>query len=318
MRRFVVSIGMIALMSFTVPVAAADDSVPARPTRTVTLERWMRSVCTGLIHWGEAIAKLEEKIQGALTDLDAGKVSAEKAKSSLLRAATEETKATDRLIAKVKRTGTPQAANGASVATSFQETLTDFRGVAVEQQRSYSKLKTEDRKASSERAQEIQVALGESIIEIGDPLEGPRADAEFAAALNSEPVCTALLPQFIPTDFVVGDCIEASSPDALLDEHEKVPCSKSHRGEVYAVTNHPATAIDPFPGEPAINTFAEAACATEFKVYVGTDFESSDLSFWYQTPDKDTWPLGDRQVVCVIDHEDGSRMRRSVRGTAAN
>jgi hypothetical protein len=282
----------------------------------VPLQRWVRSVCNGLSDWDDALNNLGTKVQEELTALDADKLSVKRAKARMLRDAVDAKKATDRLIAKVKQAGTPQATNGESVARSFSGNLADIRGTLVEAQRSLAKLKAEERKAASEKAKAIETAFETKADDIGDPLEGPRSDQEFAAALNNESACTELLPQSAPTSFVVGDCITASKPEVTLEEHVKVACSESHLEEVFAITDHPAGPSDPFPGEGAINSFAEATCTREFQAYVGIDFDESTLGFGYYTPNKDTWPVGDRQIVCVADHEDNSPLTGSVKGTA--
>jgi Septum formation len=314
MRRFVVTVVLVSVALTAAPLEAEALGVGGKTARTVPLPRWVRSVCGRLGDWGNALDKADSKLQKELEDLDSGKVSAKAAKARLVRAASDETKATSRLIASIEELGTPVAANAKTVASSFSDALSDYRRLAVDQQRSYSRLDT-DTKKSRESAQDIETRIEEKAAEIGDPLEGPRADPEFAAALNGEPLCTALLPRFTPTTFVVGDCLNADTPDAILDEYETVPCTQKHLEEVFVVTNHPAGPGDPFPGEAAINSFAESTCTPEFRTYVGEDFESSRLGFSYFTPDKETWPLGDRQIVCTVDQEDGSPLRGSVKGS---
>ena len=315
-RRLVVAVVVGLVLLAAVPSTAGAEGTGSRPARTVPLQRWVRSVCTGLSDWNDALNNLGTKVQEERTALDSDKLSANRAKARMRRDAVEAKQATDRLIAKVKEAGTPQATNGESVARSFSATLADIRSALVEARRSFARLKARESNATSERAKAIQTALQTKADDIGDPLEGPRADQEFATALNNEPACTDLLPQPAPTSFVVGDCITASKPEVTLEEHVKVACGEPHLEEVFAVTDHPAGPAEPFPGEGAVNSFAEAACTREFQAYVGIDFDSSQLGFGYYTPNKDSWPVGDHQIVCVADHEDNSPLTGSVKGTA--
>ncbi len=315
MRRFVVTVALVSVALTAAPLAAQASGVGGKTARTVPLSRWVRSVCGRLGDWGDAFSEADSKLQQELNDLDSGKLSAKAAKARLLRAASDETKATKQLFASIEKLGTPIATNGKSVASTFSDALADYQRLAVEQQRSYAKLDTDTKKKSRDDALDIETRIEEKAAEIGDPLEAPRGDPEVAAAMNGEPLCTELLPQFTPTTFVVGDCLNADTPDVTLDEYEAVPCTQKHLEEVFVVTNHPAGPGDPFPGEAAINNFAESTCTPAFGTYVGEDFESSHLGFSYFTPDKDTWPLGDRQVVCTVDNEDGSPLRGSVKGS---
>ena len=314
-RMVVVLVAAIAVFSSS---AWAAEGAGARPDRAVTLQRWVRSVCGGLGDFNDKANDLDAKIQKQVDGLDSGKVSPKVAKSKLLQAASGETKALDQLIATVKQLGLPTATNGQSVATEFSDTLSDLRNAALEQQRSYAKLTPKNQKTASERAKDIQSTVEKKLTDIGDPLEGPRADQEFAAAINAESACTALLPQFMPTTFVPGDCLDAPKPDADLEAHTKVACSASHLEEVFAVVNHPAEPSDPFPGEATITSFADSTCGSEFKSYTGADVEASSFDYSYYYPDKDSWPLGDRQIICVAGHGDGSRFKGSVRGAGAS
>lgn len=316
MRRTVVVFALSFAVSLAGAWAAGCESAGAKPERTVPLPRWVRSVCGRLGDFNDTTDNLDSKIQKEVTDLDSGTVSAKAAKAKLLQAATGETKAADQLIAAVKQLGIPQATHGQTVATEFSGTLSDLRSVAFQQQRSYTNLTTNNQTASG-RAKDIQSTIEKKITDIGDPLEGPRADQEFAAALNSESACTDLLPQFTPTTFVPGDCLDAPNPDADLEAHTKVACSESHLEEVFAVVNHPAGPTEPFPGEAAITSFADSTCGTEFKSYTGADADASSFDYAYFYPNKDTWPVGDREVVCVAGHQDGSRFKGSVKESAA-
>ena len=78
MRRFIVIVVAITAVSSAAASAATAEGAGARrarPARTVTLQRWVRSVCGGLSDWSGALDRLDTKIQKGLTDLDSGKLS---------------------------------------------------------------------------------------------------------------------------------------------------------------------------------------------------------------------------------------------------
>jgi hypothetical protein len=55
-----------------------------------------------------------------------------------------------------------------------------------------------------------------------------------------------------------------------------------------------------FPGEEAVVEQADESCTAEFESFVGLPYEESALYLSYLTPSEETWPAGDREVLCTV------------------
>lgn len=106
-----------------------------------------------------------------------------------------------------------------------------------------------------------------------------------------------------------GDCLyPPEAIDENVDELPVVPCNEVHTHEVFAVweAGDPeafAAAdeldIDVYPGEAALDAWAERACIAAFPTFVGGGYFDADLFSTYLLPTLDSWGDGDRDVVCV-------------------
>ncbi len=102
-----------------------------------------------------------------------------------------------------------------------------------------------------------------------------------------------------------GTCLQV--PDDLPDEVAELPvieCSEEHTHEIYAVVNYETTtgSSDVFPGQEALNTYAEQVCVREFEPYVGISAFDSSLAFTWLTPTLSSWnDHDDRAVLCVLN-----------------
>jgi Septum formation len=94
----------------------------------------------------------------------------------------------------------------------------------------------------------------------------------------------------------IGDCI-ADTPKNQVTEVKVVPCSTKHETEVFANIKLTQSSL---PAEKALDELAEKRCVSEFKSYVGTDYNSSDLNIRYFTPTEDSWNAGDRTITCTL------------------
>lgn len=115
-------------------------------------------------------------------------------------------------------------------------------------------------------------------------------------------------------DLRPGDCLYPD--DSTVGEVEKVqavPCDEPHTQEVFAVPEFPDER-GVYPGEAALQQFADAACLEAFEAYTGTDYLDSDYFFTYLHPSVDSWNDDDRQIICVITDE-GAEMTGSVGAT---
>jgi hypothetical protein len=111
-----------------------------------------------------------------------------------------------------------------------------------------------------------------------------------------------------------GMCFETPQEvEAQVDDLAEVSCDQPHGQEAYAVvTFTPDEDSDAFPGEEALQAFADGHCAEEFRGYVGIDYLDSALFFTYLVPSPRSWEQDDRQVLCMITTA-GEPLRGSVK-----
>jgi len=122
-----------------------------------------------------------------------------------------------------------------------------------------------------------------------------------------------------------GTCLQV--PDDLPAEVAKLPvieCSVEHTHEIYAVVDYASTSrtsdttanSDVFPGQEALNTYAEQVCVREFEPYVGVSAFDSTLAFTWLTPTLSSWnDHDDRAVLCVLNNIDRAPMVGSKKGS---
>lgn len=119
-------------------------------------------------------------------------------------------------------------------------------------------------------------------------------------------------------DLEVGDCMRAAEEiSAEVETVDQVPCDTGHELELYsevAFTTETGEA-GAFPGDAALVTFADGACAEDFEDYVGVDYRDSALYFTYLLPSARGWDQGpDTTVLCFVTTT-GDELTASVRGT---
>ncbi|MDP3892570.1 septum formation family protein [Nocardioides sp.] len=127
-------------------------------------------------------------------------------------------------------------------------------------------------------------------------------------------------------DVQPGDCLASEEKvQAQISELEVVPCEEQHAQEAYARISYrppgaPADADEAdenadFPGDDALVSFADGACATAFGEYVGVDYLDSELFFSYLMPTPRSWEDDDREVLCVLTGA-GQPLEGSMKGAA--
>lgn len=108
-----------------------------------------------------------------------------------------------------------------------------------------------------------------------------------------------------------GDCFNLPDADQVASL-EGVPCGDPHDAEVYALFDIPGTT---FPGDAAVVTAAETGCYDRFEGFVGHDYETSALDFYFLHPLEASWTeLDDREVVCAIVSYAGDKLVGSQAG----
>ena len=107
----------------------------------------------------------------------------------------------------------------------------------------------------------------------------------------------------------VGQCIlrpEGQTATTI----ETTSCTSEHDAEVFFVTS---AEDGEFPGESALNKFAEKQCISNFEAYVGKRFVSSTVDATWMIPTKDSWAQNDRLIVCLAFAMDHSKLKQSVK-----
>jgi hypothetical protein len=117
-------------------------------------------------------------------------------------------------------------------------------------------------------------------------------------------------------DLSVGDCFDDPEElEGLVSDLTLIPCDQAHDNEVFALVDHPAGDGDAFPGDDAMDTFAEEACLPAFEEYVGLPYEESVFAYYPIKPTEETWADGDREVVCVLYEGQLEKLEGSVQGS---
>jgi hypothetical protein len=121
-------------------------------------------------------------------------------------------------------------------------------------------------------------------------------------------------------DVKPGDCFVVPKDITVeLTDLSKVACTQPHEQEAYALVPYvdPSGATDAsaFPGDAALKTFADGACAEQYESYVGVDYRDSTLYFTYLNPSARSWQQdADRTTVCFVTTT-GQQLTKSVKGS---
>jgi Septum formation len=116
-------------------------------------------------------------------------------------------------------------------------------------------------------------------------------------------------------DVAASSCLKVTDElgDTVTDL-PVVPCNVSHTHEVFAKV--PDTATDVYPGQAALETFAQQECYAAFTPFVGVSPFDSQLYISWILPSLDGWNLHkDRDVLCVLGMQNGAPMTTSAKGT---
>jgi hypothetical protein len=117
-----------------------------------------------------------------------------------------------------------------------------------------------------------------------------------------------------------GQCIEDASAFTGTEVNEitrirSIPCRLPHQAEVYVRGQVPGGPNADFPGVGALRREAQTQCRDAFESFVGVRWTQSELDIAALWPSPDSWPTGDRLVVCVVFRVDGQPIEGSVRGS---
>jgi hypothetical protein len=306
-RRRTIKLAALALIAVVVPAAAAQGVEPS--VRTVSPQRWARTICTAWLEYtdvfdtalSEAFDPSRELAEGA--EAGTARDQAVAAQRKVLRAATQ-------VINTVERTPRPNVSNGAEVRANYLATVTDYQHTDVDFLEALRALPVTSPSSYSDAFASAQLANGEAWDVIGyDPLEELMAVPAIRRAIEGESECRAVRGWFDLSglsDIEIGECWDESQL--------AVECNAPHAFEVFLQIEHPAGKGKPYPGD-ALDSYAEKQCEGEFEPYVGSDFQSSSFGFTYFPPDESGWNANDREIVCAVSTVDGSPLTEPVRGS---
>jgi Septum formation len=120
-------------------------------------------------------------------------------------------------------------------------------------------------------------------------------------------------------DIKPGQCFNPpSTVKAELSKLHSVPCGQPHTEESYAsiaYLNKDGSEVSSYPGDAALKTFADAACAQHYGDYVGKDYLDSAFFFTYLLPSARGWEQRkDRNVLCFVTTT-GQQLTTSVKNS---
>jgi hypothetical protein len=113
----------------------------------------------------------------------------------------------------------------------------------------------------------------------------------------------------------LGDCFDPiadADTGALLAANIR-RCEDPHLMEVFGLPTIDVPLGEPFPPLTEIDAESERLYRTEFRRYVGIDFDESRLAATSYQPTEQTWAVGDRVVICVVEAAPISPLTQSVR-----
>ena len=119
-------------------------------------------------------------------------------------------------------------------------------------------------------------------------------------------------------DLRMGDCFQQPGDPTVQTEAgfvDAVPCAQPHDAEVFAEESLPEPEGAEYPGEEAAFTAGADACLDDFEGFIGIPLANSVHDVFLFIPSEDTWPAGDRRVVCAVYDPEGAALTGSLEGS---
>lgn len=113
-----------------------------------------------------------------------------------------------------------------------------------------------------------------------------------------------------------GDC--TNIPESERHALRIVPCDQAHDAEVYT-KGSVGEEGEGWPGDLIVSIRAEDLCYVGFWDYfvapdaIEAPAEFDDFLYWWYFPDEETWDLGVREAVCLIQHDGGRALTERLR-----
>lgn len=106
---------------------------------------------------------------------------------------------------------------------------------------------------------------------------------------------------------VVGACYEGSPTASTEADLREVSCTAAHDAEVFGSAAYPATSST-YPGQAALDAFANATCPGVFVTYTGRSINSATEGGAFFEPSSTSWAAGGRTVDCVATAPAGQKL----------
>lgn len=113
-------------------------------------------------------------------------------------------------------------------------------------------------------------------------------------------------------DVKTGWCIDEPSPGSdLINNVTRVPCEDPHDLEAYYTFD---IDLDEMPDSEKMADLADTGCVSQWEAFVGTPYDDSDLYLYNIFPSEESWPEGDREVLCLL-YEPDVKLTGSMKGS---
>jgi hypothetical protein len=106
-------------------------------------------------------------------------------------------------------------------------------------------------------------------------------------------------------DLRAGDCLASPISEGQTKRVDVVPCSASHRAQIYSVFSLPA---GPYPGDTGVTDQSQEGCGTRLTDEERERIGADELSMSFLYPQSANWSLGDRSVLCLLSNQDGTAL----------
>ena len=150
----------------------------------------------------------------------------------------------------------------------------------------------------------------EAIVRQDDSTPDVEADDTTDDSVGSE-TTSAELPISI-FELEPGTCFDdpafAADGSSTIGETTAVQCFEPHDAEVFAVVFFTQTDADDYPGEEAVQDYADDQCFDRFEDFVGIRYEESALDIATIWPTEASWAEGDREAVCSVFHVENQKL----------
>jgi hypothetical protein len=125
---------------------------------------------------------------------------------------------------------------------------------------------------------------------------------KLTGPIGSQPRQTRALDELKP-----GDCFD--EPGEQETTVKLIPCDRPHDAQI----THVFEMRDPsYPGDTATEKIATDGCDARWKRMFGKNPAPVRLEQWYMPPNKESWDLGDRTIMCYATDAKKRPLTRSV------